>query len=316
MTVLRGYLSHPGRTLVVVGLVVALALLVSAGSALAAPGNGGSNGNSHGTSSSSGKTDTAGNGAASKRSETRRGPRGSSGRSRSGPPRSNTKSSGSVQAMSHDGGDTRSRQSSSASRHQGGGQSGRSGPPAHAEDAGKDAGKDAGGDAGGGQDRPHPHDDEVLSDAVEDDPARGPADDTTAGTDQAPANGDDAPFAVGTADDGVGTAPPAGEIVTAGPGGQIQTEGADLAGVVTPDDAGVAVAPDPRPGLLDRLSRGTSRALDTVLSPTRDFGVPALLVAILLVYLALQRRLDRGALPMSSLASPSDGNQTHVRFEL
>ena len=58
------------------------------------------------------------------------------------------------------------------------------------------------------------------------------------------------------------------------------------------------------------------RAADAALTSRRDFGVPALLVATLGVYLLVQRRLDRGALPMRAQTSPPDGNPAHDRFEL
>lgn len=102
---------------------------------------------------------------------------------------------------------------------------------------------------------------------------------------------------------------PSGE-AAAGPTAAAPAPGGEESG----DDALLAQNEGP-PADVRFFERVRDRAVDTVLSPGRDFGVPILLLAILGTYLAFQRRLDRGVLPMSGLSSTPDGD-FHVRYEL
>jgi hypothetical protein len=152
------------------------------------------------------------------------------------------------------------------------------------------------------------------------------ADDTPAADEQetvapqrepGPANGADAPFVAETEPESTspGGGPPSGGATSAAPP-EPTVDLEEPAGVAAPDLEAANEGPIAEAHLFERISRGTSRAVDTMFSPTRDFGVPVLLVAALAAYLLFHRRLDRGSLPMTGLAATHDGSPTHARFEL
>jgi hypothetical protein len=132
-----------------------------------------------------------------------------------------------------------------------------------------------------------------------------------------PANGADAPFVAES--EAQSTSPgggqPSGDATSAAP--PEPTVGlVEPASVAAPNLEAANEGPVAEAHLFERISRGTSRAVDTMFSPTRDFGVPVLLVAALAAYLLFHRRLDRGSLPMTGLAATHDGSPSHARFEL
>lgn len=65
----------------------------------------------------------------------------------------------------------------------------------------------------------------------------------------------------------------------------------------------------------DRVTERSRDAASMIPSHARDFGVPGLLVAMLGGYLLIQRRLDRGPLPMSRVRDELGGD-ADVHYDL
>ena len=288
MTLSRGMRGQRARLCLLAGGVALLLMLVGGvEQAVAGPP-------SH--AGSSGGPGSSGGGQASTTSDDDRGPAGSA------PGRSGEAPGNSGQARSDDqapGNSGQARSDDQAPGNSGGRRADTTGPP-H-EPAGSPQGRE--------------------SPAVE-----SPAEDTTDADEQdtpapqrepGPANGDDAPFtAGGEAEAGGGGPPPSDHAPPAEPPAPEPTIGlAEPAGVEAPHLEDENEGPVAGAHLFERISRGTSQTVESMFSPTRDFGVPTLLMAALAAYLLFHRRLDRGSLPMTGLAAPHDEGPAHARFE-
>lgn len=299
----RGMHRHPHRVVSIIGLAVIVVLLTGTGAAVASPPD-----HAQGDPAPHAKDDEGSSASAAGHDE----PRGrATGGRRGGPGRSSDQgqSQGTAQRRSQDPGQAADKPGGRAPEGRAHGRDRPTSGPSHGAPPHQPGEGTPDPDGGPPADRdsqpPDPSEPPQDAEPGEPDEDAEPSD---------PADGDDAPFARGSP----GADPGTGSVQIAAPAADAQQpdEPVGLAGVT---------APEPRQGrtggtadthLFERLSQGTNRALDRVLSPGRDFGVPALLLATLGAYLLLQRRLDRGALPMSSLASSPDGTHTDVRYDL